>query len=76
MVPSARLGKEGGARNGARETAIYAPRVCVQPTRVPFSLSSPLRFLAPLPRSSWTGRGFREKPNQAISKRRKVRPSA
>ena len=24
MVPSARLGKEGGARNGARETAIYA----------------------------------------------------
>ena len=25
MVPSARLGKEGGTRNGARETAIYAP---------------------------------------------------
>ena len=23
MVPSARLGKEGGTRNGARETAIY-----------------------------------------------------
>ena len=23
MVPSTRLGKEGGTRNGARETAIY-----------------------------------------------------
>ena len=25
MVPSTRLGKEGGTRNGARETAIYPP---------------------------------------------------
>ena len=40
MVPSTRLGKEGGARNGARETAIY------EPTRVNTGEKEKLRSIA------------------------------
>ena len=52
MVPSARLGKEGGTRNGARETAIYEPtRVKFNVTDIPVTI--PLHSTVPHRPTQW-----------------------